>query len=394
MAKTKRRRPSQRSKRRPPSQQAPPRLGSPYEPAATRTFVAPSRQAKRARVIRTSAAVGAAVGLLFVALFLVNRGGGGGELRTTTLSGKVLAPTVSSRSTATADPLEFATGDRLIEGSIIETDATGLGEFEYADGSVVRVGPSSNYTLTKSRTEGDRRDIAGKLTTGRSWHRVTPRSGDDADYKVEVLGATGEVRGTSYAVVCPVETNCFYTVVKGKVHVVDAVRQEADLVAGDQVEVKFGRIEPVKHLTPEEIGADPWLAQNITLDGDTPPDPGETTTTIEGETTTTIEGETTTTIPGQPPATRRTGTATTRGSSGGGGGGPQPTTGTTQAPTNTTVAPATTAPPTTAAPTTRTTRCRNQADPKCSGTNSSTASSTTTPPTTTAPTTPPTTAAP
>lgn len=386
MAKTKRRRPSQRSKRRPPSQQAPPRLGNPYEPAPTRTFVAPSRQAKRERVLRASAAIGAAVGLLFVALFLVNRGGGGGDLRTTTLSGKVLAPTVSSRSTSATDPLEFATGDRLAEGAVIETDATGLGEFEYADGSIVRVGPSSNYTLTRSRTSGDRRDIAGKLVTGRSWHRVTPRSGGDADYKVEVLGATGEVKGTSYAVVCPVETDCFYTVVKGKVHVVDAVRQEADLAAGDQVEVKFGRIEPVKRLTPEEIGADPWLAQNITLDGDTPPDPGETTTTIAGETTTTIEGETTTTIPGQPPATTRNGTPVTR--SGGGTPPPPPPPPPppgSPPPPPPPPPPATTTPPTTSPPTTR--RCDRV--PKPPGCNPN-------PPTTKPPatTTPPTTAAP
>jgi ferric-dicitrate binding protein FerR (iron transport regulator) len=352
MAKTKRRRPSQRSKRRPPAQQAPPRLGAPYETAPTRTFVAPSRAAKRTRYVRAGIASGAALGLL-LAIFVIAGNGGGGALKPRPVTGKVLAPTVKTRTDSSSDPLEMASGDELREGSVVETDATGLGEFTYADGSLLRVGASSNYTLTHARSQSNKRDITGKLVTGKTWHRVAPQSDKSSLYEISVLGAVGKVTGTSFAVTCEVETDCFYTVVKGKVRVTDAVKQTADLNAGDRIEIKFGRLDAVKHLTPEEIGSDPWIAQNITLDGDTaPPSTEGTTTTLFEETTTTLFGETTTSGVGGVVTTSRTGTTQRN------GGAtppppPPPSPGTTQGTTATT-SPATTSPPTTAAPTTTT----------------------------------------
>ncbi|HZN15658.1 MAG TPA: FecR domain-containing protein [Acidimicrobiales bacterium] len=315
-----------------------------------RSYVGPSRRARRQQLIRIAALVGGGLGFLIAVFVIVGGGGGGGsKLATTSLTAKVLSPTVKFRSSSGADPVVLQSSDRLREKAVIETDATGLGEFRYADGSIVRVGPSSNYSLTRARTEGTKRDIAGRLVTGRSWHRVVPRSGKDNDYQVTVLGATGRVEGTSFATVCPVETDCFYTVAKGFVIVKDAAGRDAELHAGDQVEVKFGRLDPVKHLTAEELGSDPWIAQNTTLDGDDAlPSTEATVTTLAEETTTTLLGDTTTSVAGQPTTgTTTRGAVTTR-----------PATGTTQPQPNTTQGTTATTQPqattTTAAPTTTT----------------------------------------
>ncbi len=330
-------------------------MGGPASMGATRTFVAPSRRARRATMIRAAIAVGAGLGFL-IAVFVIVGGGGGGESKLTArpLTGKVLSPSVKYRAASGGVLTELSSSDKLNEKAVIETDVTGLGEFRYADGSVMRVGPDSNYSLTRARSEGSKRDIASRLVKGKSWHRVTPGFGESSDYQITVLGATGEVIGTSFSVVCPAETDCFYTVVKGRMKVEDAAKRTADLKAGDQVEVKFGRLDPVKHLTDEELAADAWITQNLTLDGDStlPLPPEETTTSIDGESTTTVFGQTTlTSVGGGPLPTLR--------SSGGNPPppppppqGPGPTTGTTTA---TTQPPATT---TTAPATTTTERCR------------------------------------
>jgi hypothetical protein len=267
---------------------------------ATRTFVAPSRKARRATMIRTAVIAGAALGFLIAVFLFVGRGGNSNTtLATRPVTAKVLSPSVKYRASAGAVLGDLQSSDKLREKAVIETDPTGLGEFKYADGSIVRVGPSSNFSFTKTRSEGSKRDIASRLVTGKSWHRVTPGFGESSNYQVTVLGATGKVVGTSFATVCPIETDCFYTLVRGRLKVEDSANHTADLKAGDQVEVKFGRLDPVKHLTDEELAADPWITQNLTLDGDSAPAAvDETTTTIEGETTTTLPGETTLTSTG------------------------------------------------------------------------------------------------
>jgi ferric-dicitrate binding protein FerR (iron transport regulator) len=319
---------------------------------ATRTFVAPSRKARRANILRTAAVIGAAVGFLIVVFVLVG-GGGNSDTKLTArpLTAKVLSPTVKFRTSSGATLTELQSSDKLNEKAVIETDATGLGEFEYADHSIVRVGPSSNFSFTKARSEGSKRDIANRLVTGKAWNRVTPGFGESSNYQATVLGATGTVVGTSFAVVCPSETDCFYTLVKGRMRIEDSANHTADLKAGDQVEVKFGRLDPVKHLTDAELAGDSWITQNLNLDGDTTtPTSEETTTSVTGETTTSI------TLPGQ---TTLPGAATTSRS------GttriipvppppppPPPPAATTTPATTATTSPATTAPPTTAGPTT------------------------------------------
>lgn len=316
-------------------------------------------------MIRAGAVGGAAIGLL-VALFMMIGGGGGGggsaDLVAKPVDAKVLSPGVKFRQGGGA-AAELGTGDALNEGVVIETDETGLAEFRYADDSLLRVGPGSNYTLDKTRATSNARDIVGKLATGKTWHVVTPK---DADYAIRVTGATGTVVGTTVSVVCATEFDCAYTVIRGRLEVDAESEQEAELEAGDQVQVKFGRLDPVRRLTAEEMAADPWIAQNLNLDGEIVEVPPETTTTLEGETTTTLEG-----VPGETTVPGRTGTTrtvTTRDNGGGTPPGtspppPPPPPPGTQPTTATTSAPTTTSPPTTAAPTTTTKRCDQKPKP-------------------------------
>lgn len=363
MAKTRRRRPPNRTKSRPPTRAAAPRVGQAQPQPTQRMYVGPSRRARRAQYTRTAAVAGAALGLL-IAVLVITRGGGG-SLPIRPVTAKVLSTTVQAKPSAGGTVRTLSDGDTVKENAVIETDAAGMGEFQYADGSVFRVGPSSEYSLTKARTNGSRREIASRVVSGKSWQHVAKKSGS-SKYEVSVLGATGQVKGTSFAVECSVENDCTYTLVKGKLHLKDAVGHTADMNDGDQVEVKFGRLEPPSHLSDAELGADPWIAQNITLDGGTAPPTSEETTTSLEDTTTTAGGDTTTTllgattVPVQPGVT--TGTTARSGGTGGTtppGTNPPGTSPPTTHPATTTPPPPSTSPPTTAAPTTTTTA------PKC-----------------------------
>jgi hypothetical protein len=320
--------------------------------------VRPSRRARRAQYTRTAAVGGAALGVL-VALIIIVKGPGGTSLPARSVTAKVLSTTVNARSGAGAALRELQDGDTVRENAVIETDAAGLGEFKYADGSVLRVGPSSEVSLTRARTNGKRRQIASRLVSGKSWHHVAKKGGGN-QYAVSVLGATGDVKGTSFAVECEVENDCTYTLVSGRLHVKDVADHDADLRDGDQVEVKFGRLEPVRHLSDVELGSNAWVAQNISLDGGTAPPTTEesTTTSVDDTTTSTAPGDTTTTVAGQVTVTTRTGTVTTRAS---GGPSPTPPPPTSPPPATTTTRPPTTS--TTAPPpsTTSTTKCHRNA---------------------------------
>src|SRR5437763_17164397 len=134
MAKARRRRPPNRTKRRPPTREAAPRESG-WAGAPTRTFVSPSRRARRAAMIRGGVAAGAALGLIIAVLVIAGGRSGSKDVKLAArpLTAKVLAPTVRSRTSSGTNPAEVGTGDNINEKAVIETDATGLGEFTYTD---------------------------------------------------------------------------------------------------------------------------------------------------------------------------------------------------------------------------------------------------------------------
>jgi hypothetical protein len=319
MAKTRRRRPANRAgKRRPSLNEATQRL-APLGVAAPTAAVPmnrpKSRRAQRQQMIRTGIIAGVAVGVIGAIVLVFGRGGST-TLKPTDVTGKVLSATVQQQAKGSAGYALLRDGAKLAADTSIKTDENGLGEFEYKDGSIMRVGPSSTATLNKMRTGGSKRDIANHLTTGKMWNHVQSRSGSGNHYQTAVLGANSEVTGTSYATECLVaETDCTYTVVAGHVRVTDSSGHTETLGPNDRIEVQFGRLGDVHQLSGDELAADSWIAQNMALDGtalSTTTSSEDTTTTITGETTTTIFGETTL-IPVTGTTIR--GTATTRPSS-------------------------------------------------------------------------------
>ena len=69
-----------------------------------------------------------------------------------------------------------ASGQVLHEGDTLRTDATaGLAEISYTDGSYTRLGPNTEYSITKLTESQGVRQTQGTLTVGSTWNRP-PRS--------------------------------------------------------------------------------------------------------------------------------------------------------------------------------------------------------------------------
>lgn len=107
---------------------------------------------------------------------------------------------VYTRATAGAQAL--ALGDRLEDSSVVETGANGSVVFNFPDGSVVSVGPSSRMTikLLEYNRGGQWRARAFYLSFGQLWARVGPYFGQESEMKVYTPSSIAAVRGTTFSV--------------------------------------------------------------------------------------------------------------------------------------------------------------------------------------------------
>jgi hypothetical protein len=165
---------------------------------------------------------------------------------------------------------EARTGQSLEEGIRLRTDRTGLAAISYADGSLTRVGPSTEFELTTLRTGGPERQIVGRLEAGQTFHRVTEVTGSSSRFEVETSKAVAAVRGTEFAVQCVIRDQCEIGVVEGRVAVRTPDGREVEVPAGRRVTVtgegQIGRLELLSR-------SDPWIETNQELDRTGPTTP-------------------------------------------------------------------------------------------------------------------------
>jgi hypothetical protein len=102
-------------------------------------------------------------------------------------------------SYATADD-----GDPLVQGDALKTDATGLAEIAYSDGSITRLGSSTEFTISKLTNKKGARQTQGTLTVGSTWNRAAKVS-ESGSFEIKAGGATAAVEGTAFVVTCPAE---------------------------------------------------------------------------------------------------------------------------------------------------------------------------------------------
>ncbi len=156
---------------------------------------------------------------------------------------------------ATFKPVKSAA---VAAGDTIRTDARGLAELTFHDGSLARIDRNTNFTITKL---GSTNSVKTRLAKGQAWNEVTKASGSTTHYQVATPNAVAAVRGTQFAVSCLAPPACTFVVVQGVVAVSDRTGT-VDVAAGTQVTVDaggtLGKVVPLQ--------SSPWIQQNQQLD--------------------------------------------------------------------------------------------------------------------------------
>ncbi len=91
-------------------------------------------------------------------------------------------------------------GDFMHTGDEISTGANGRAEIEMGDGSIVRVGPNSHFTLDCSQ-DFEKQTTTLKEVLGEIWSDVIGAINSDNSHQIETFNATAGVRGTKFEII-------------------------------------------------------------------------------------------------------------------------------------------------------------------------------------------------
>jgi hypothetical protein len=93
-------------------------------------------------------------------------------------------------------------GQVIDAGSTLKTGDGARAELTFPDGSVVRVGPSSELKLDGAAFDGKTKQVKveAEVVGGQAWAKVATLVGKDAQFKVKTQNAVAGVRGTVFRV--------------------------------------------------------------------------------------------------------------------------------------------------------------------------------------------------
>lgn len=150
------------------------------------------------------------------------------------------------------------------QGAKVETDASGMAEIAYFEGSLTRLGPDTDYELSTLDDESGRA-IVGDLDIGRTYHRVTELTGSDDRYEVRTPSAVAAVRGTRFIVVCLPSGECDFGVIDGVIEVTSRSTSEMCVVRPGEALTVHPEVD-CSNIRPLNLD-DPWVLLNLELDG-------------------------------------------------------------------------------------------------------------------------------
>lgn len=139
------------------------------------------------------------------------------------------------RDVGAEDYVEAVDGQGLVAGDGVRTDDTGFAEVAYADGSLTRLEPSTEFAVVSLAGDATLPEIRVELDTGRVWNRVNTVTGTRGKFEVETSVGVAAVRGTAFGVECNPADVCTFTVTDGFVVVTTPDGRQIEIRAGETV---------------------------------------------------------------------------------------------------------------------------------------------------------------
>jgi hypothetical protein len=115
----------------------------------------------------------------------------------------------------------LAVGTSVFQGDVLETRRRTRLEVKLADGSVLRLGPSSRAAV-QGATFGktvDERNVSAKLLVGKVWANVAKAVGGEQRFEIQTENAVAGVRGTTFRVDAAADRSVVVKVYSGTVAV-------------------------------------------------------------------------------------------------------------------------------------------------------------------------------
>jgi hypothetical protein len=223
------------------------------------------------------------VGALVATLCLVAAPAGAAAKPTGTLT--VEAPGVTVLKKGTGSFAKGKSNQKVGVGDTIQTDAAGLAEIKFKDGSVTRLDHDTIFTLDKLNNTTGKRQVEGTVSAGQTWNRVQKLS-ENESFQQKGNGATATTVGTAFVTKCSLPSGTAFTVVKTKKQLkrlqksskcdftlVDGKLRLTSL--GKTVDVNRGQSASVdaagnagnaSTVPPDIFYSDQWIITNLALD--------------------------------------------------------------------------------------------------------------------------------
>ncbi len=141
---------------------------------------------------------------------------------------KVTADNVQIKQKGKSTFVDAKNGQALKQGDTIKTDASGLAEIDYTDGSITRLANSTVFTISKLTNEKGGRQTQGTLSVGETWNRAAKVS-ETGSFEVKAGGTTAAVEGTAFVATCVPKSDGSQAVDCTFTAVVDDIKVDSDL---------------------------------------------------------------------------------------------------------------------------------------------------------------------
>jgi hypothetical protein len=141
---------------------------------------------------------------------------------------KITADNVQVKQKGKSSFVDAKEGMALKQGDTVKTDASGLAEIDYTDGSITRLANSTVFTISKLTNEKGGRQTQGTLSVGETWNRAAKVS-ETGSFEVKAGGTTAAVEGTAFVAKCVPKTDGSQAVDCTFTAVVDDIKVDSDL---------------------------------------------------------------------------------------------------------------------------------------------------------------------
>lgn len=161
--------------------------------------------------------------------------------------------------TAGAKVQGLAVGTAVFQGDVLETKRRTRLEVKLADGSVIRLGPSSRAVVqaaTFGKTVEERR-VAAKLLVGKVWANVAKAVGGEQRFEVQTENAVAGVRGTTFRVDAATDASVVVKVYSGTVAVASGPLPRPEHQGG-RTEVAKDKPARRQIAGPQQVSREQW----------------------------------------------------------------------------------------------------------------------------------------